>query len=698
MKPPLNVTLYQTLHIFYIFRVHYSAMKRERFSAAQAGTQVAHRSFLYKAALAAGCLFFVLLVSAPAFALNAVISGDYQIQLITEPAPPQAGRETTLTFKILHASDNTPARGGKVLVDASGKTADIKDEVLDLDDILTFIEATEADDFGNYEVRTAFFKPDTYYIKLKIVQMDGEQLSQPITAGFALQVVAGSGGKLGLWVILFLAITVTALALYGAYIKRKLVSSDKTAFNFLDIPWFKGLLTSKYLQTALQLVFLVGFGVLMYLAFFDIQDGGRNLATKMVWTIWWAGVIFTFVLVGRLWCYMCPVGAIAEWTSNAVKPDRKIPRALRNVWIANILFLMLTWLDVQLGVVRTPVVTGVLLVILTLMAIVTALFYERRTFCRYLCPIGGIIGIYSMFSPVELRSKDCGVCKEHRRKECYTGNAEGKGCPMFEIVPRMDSNNACNFCGECVKSCSKDNITLRFRTFFKDAWTTRRRGLDEAALAIVLVGVSIFVTGDMLEPWAGWMESAKALVPAEALGIEYDYTVEVIAKTVLFFGTAILLIPTMLLLTAYLSNRLVGRENSLGLKDTFVTFGYMFIPVGLSLHLAHNMGHLFKESMGVVPAFQRAVLKYTPFNAGEPNWQLSAVSLIDASFLYWLQMFLMLGFYGVALYAGYRLSLNSYKEKDVAFRAFVPMAVLSFVLMMANIYLLNLPMAPRHGH
>jgi ferredoxin len=349
-------------------------------------------------------------------------------------------------------------------------------------------------------------------------------------------------------------------------------------------------------------------------------------------------------------------------------------------------------------VVRIPVVTGTLFVLLTMTAIVTAMFYERRTFCRYLCPIGGLIGLYSMFSPVELRSKDCGICREHKKKECYLGGEKGRACPMFEIMPVMDSNNACNFCGECVKSCSRDNITLRFRTFFKDAWTTRKRSLDEAVLAIVLVGVSIFVTGDMLEPWAGWMETAKGLVPAEALGIEYDYTVEVIAKSVLFFGISLVLIPAMMVLAAYVSNRLAGSENSPGLKSTFVTFGYMFIPVGLSMHLVHNMGHLFKESMGVVPAFQRAVNKYTQFNAGEPDWQMGAMSLIDASFLYWLQMLLFAGFYTFALYAGYRLSLNYYKDENVAFRAYVPMAVLSFILMMVNIYLLNLPMAPRHVH
>jgi hypothetical protein len=269
---------------------------------------------------------------------------------------------------------------------------------------------------------------------------------------------------------------------------------------------------------------------------------------------------------------------------------------------------------------------------------------------------------------------------------------------MFELVPTMDSNNACNFCGECIKTCSKNNISLRFRAFFKDAWTTSRYSLDEAALAIVLVGVSIFVTGDMLEPWEEWMTAAKALVPAELLGIEYDYTIEVIAKSVLYVVFSLIIIPGAMLLASAFSNRLAGPGNHNGLIKTFTTFGYMFIPIGLSLHLAHNAGHLLNESGGVVPAVQRFINIYTPFSAGEPDWLLAAEPLIDASFLYWIQMSLLLIFFVYSLYAGYRLSLKNYKDGSIAFRALLPMIVLSLVLVTLNVYLLNLPMAPRHIH
>jgi hypothetical protein len=61
-------------------------------------------------------------------------------------------------------------------------------------------------------------------------------------------------------------------------------------------------------------------------------------------------------------------------------------------------------------------------------------------------------------------------------------------------------------------------------------------------------------------------------------------------------------------------------------------------------------------------------------------------------------MGLLLIFYVFALYAGYRLAIVHYKDHDTSFKAVLPMIAVSFVLMAANVYLLNLPMAPRHLH
>ena len=116
------------------------------------------------------------------------------------------------------------------------------------------------------------------------------------------------------------------------------------------------------------------------------------------------------------------------------------------------------------------------------------------------------------------------------------------------------------------------------------------------------------------------------------------------------------------------------------------------------MHLAHNLGHLLNESRKIVPAVKRAVNIYTPFNLGEPDWQLGAKPLIEHAVLYWIQMGIFFVFFGFSLYAGYRLAMMNYRDSRTAFRALIPMIVFSFLLMMVNVYLLNLPMAPRHIH
>jgi polyferredoxin len=645
-------------------------------------------------------LLFLLLafLPRPVWASNAVLVGDYQIQIFTDPEPLISGREAIIVLKVLRSDDNKPARGGKIYLNTKNTLETIRLSGLNLQDTSEYRIAREVDEFGNYELRTVFSKPDAYYIVVDIRKMESYPITVPIKAAFTIPVKRAPNTNLKLFFILFTFLFITVAGFYAVYIRKKITSTDAVGFNFLDIPWIRRFLQSKYIQPAFQIPLLIVLIILVILAFVDVQDSGKNLSVIVIWTLWWTGIIFTFVLVGRLWCFMCPMGALSEWFSRIFKPYRLFPAKLKNLWLANVMFILLTWLDIQIGVVRNPLVTGWILIAITAMAIGIGIFYQRRTFCRYLCPIGGLIGIYSMFSAVELRSKDGEVCRSHNRKDCYLGSDSGIGCPMFEVIPKMDSNNFCNFCGECVNTCPRNNITIRIRTFFKDVWTTRKRSLDQASLAVALLGITIFVTGDMLEPWAVWMESAMKFFPAQLFGIEYQYTVEVITKSILFFSISLIVIPGLILLAAALSNTFVGRQNHDGLKQTFITFGYMFIPIGLSMHLAHNLGHLLNESAVILPSLQRVINTYTIFSAGQPDWRMASVPLIDSISLYWMQMGLFLIFYVFSLYAGYRLAVNNYQDSHISFKALVPMIFISFVLIIVNVYLLNLPMAPRHIH
>lgn len=494
---------------------------------------------------------------------------------------------------------------------------------------------------------------------------------------------------LGAMVILT-GLTVAVLFTRGAPQLQK-----QRRFDLLQIRWVKALVKWRYFQLILQLPNVLIFALVIYLGFFDIQDGGRNFATKITWTIWWAAIIFAFVLVGRFWCTMCPFGALTVWTSRIFRPIRRFPPSLRNVWLATLAFVLLTWADEYFGIVGSPSRTAWLVVVISAVAILSGIFFQRATFCRHLCPIGGLIGLYSMVSPLELRAKDRAVCLTCSTKECYRGSEKGEGCMMFEFPPAMDRNNYCNLCGECVKTCPKDNISFTSRPFAEDLWSSSHRRFDEAFLAILLVGVAFMVTGHMVEPWHEWMDQVSSLIPFSVVGIKDHTLMENLTFTIVYLMASFLFAPLLMLLASQLSRRMVPSA-SLGLKGTFTIFGYMFVPIGLALHLAHNVLHLLKEGPGIVPVIQRTINELTIVHVGAANWQTGA--LAPDMVIYYLQMSILFGFYLLSLYVGWKLSLRSYQDKKLALRAVFPLMMVAAAFTFLNVFLLSQPMSARHQH
>jgi hypothetical protein len=297
-------------------------------------------------------LSFLLLLTfmlQPALASNEALIEDYQIQIFTEPDPLVAGKEATIISKILRSKNLLPVKNGQVYLSIENNFRAVKSNDRDFKNLSEYKEAIEADEFGNYELRTIFKKAGPYNIKVTIKGLEGKTLNEPLTAVFAIRVKASVSSGFKLLFFLLTVLIITLIGVYLIYSGNRIPPVKSSSFNLLEIEWLKGLLQSKYIQPVFQIPLLAVFIILLILAFVDIQDSGKNLAVIVIWTLWWTGIIFTFVLVGRLWCFMCPVGALSEWTSRIFKPWRQFPVKLQNVWLANLFFVLLTWLDIQIG-------------------------------------------------------------------------------------------------------------------------------------------------------------------------------------------------------------------------------------------------------------------------------------------------------------------------------------------------------------
>ena len=616
----------------------------------------------------------------------------YWLELLSHPMPLVVGRPSHLVVKVTKDPSRAPVSGARVLIglDPAPVGGHAHGGHSHGSDLTPAVEVTAA---GQYELPVTLEQPGAHRAHVVLPEIEGERFQPPLVVDFPVSVERAPGMGAPAWTVLALVAGIGVLGLYAVRLRARLGVSS-APLNFLEIPWLRRLLTAPAFQLSLQIPLLLLMGLVVFLGFHDVQEGGVNFATKLTWTIWWAGIIFTFVLLGRVWCVACPFGALNEWMSRLAAPLARLPRPFRNIWWATGLFVLLTWADEQLGVVRSPRVTAWIVLLFAALAVAVGLGYERRSFCRYLCPIGGVIGLYSMTAPLELRVKDGAVCRAHGDKECYQGGPHARGCPMFEFPHTMDRNTYCTLCAECVKGCSRDNLVLRIRAVGKDLWASGRRALDESYLAVVLVGLTFLVTAQMLTAWPEWASALAGWLPAWVRGGVTPVTYLRAVESAILLGGALVVGPLLVLAGAALENRSAGAAG-LGLYRTFVLFGYMFVPVGLAMHLAHNLAHLLLEGGGIVPAAQRLVAEYTRLSLGEPEWP--GPVLAPASVVSLLQMAVLVGFLVLSLVAGHRLALRAYRDPRVASRALMPMAMLSLIFTVAGIVLLNQPMGMRHG-
>jgi polyferredoxin len=553
---------------------------------------------------------------------------------------------------------------------------------------------------GDYHVSYPLKKAGEYEFTLAVKSMGAKKYDKPLLYGGKITYAGKSVAHPYRMIFVFGIILVSGIVAVWLIRQRRAISLNPGQyFNLLDIPFLNRFLKSAWFQPLFQIPSLLFFIVLIVVGFTDIQIGDRNIATILIWTIWWAAIIFTFVFMGRVWCMMCPFGAIQDWIGRVFSLRKKFPRFLRNLWIPSILFLGITVWDSFCGMVNKPSLTSLFLISIFATAVIMSVIFKGRTFCRFVCPIGGLIGLYSMFSPLELRVKSTDVCRNHKDKKCIKGTDLGRTCPMYENVTTLDRNNYCNFCSKCIKSCRQDNTVIRFRTFAKDLWTSAKGYLDEAYFAMALVGITIVVTGEMVEPWHAWMDKIAAVIPYDTIGITSPTMMEKITTALVLIVSSLFIAPICLLATSLIVKSKTGKRNTgkqciTTLKETFIRFAYMFIPVGLSMHLAHNISHLFKEGPMVIPAVKRTLNKYAGLNFTDINWEMQP--LIGNEVIFWLQMLTFIVFNIFSLYIGYRIAVRYY-DRD-ALKAFIPMASLAVLIMVINAFILGQPMALRHAH
>ncbi len=415
----------------------------------------------------------------------------------------------------------------------------------------------------------------------------------------------------------------------GKQFRVNLLNAYPKLRQFLRSPWYPDRLNY-------GLTFGL-FAVVVAILLFGPQSRDRNIALNFFWAWWWPLILLAFPFVGRLWCAVCPFmiyGEIAQKLSLWLYPRKLLPwpRQEAEKWGGWFLFglftLILLWEELwQLE--NTAYLSGCLLLLITAGAVLFSMLFERRFWCRYLCPIGGMNGLFAKLAITELRAQQ-GICSAScTTYQCYKGGpqkGEGQatdGCPLYSHPAQLADNRDCVLCMTCLKACPHRSVEFNLRPPGIELWTTHTPRPAEVCLLFLLFGAVFLHT---LPTIAQFLGHANEL---DHFGLH----------TIAACGA--LLLPGSVVAIAHQGMHLAHRTIK---PRPLVEVAYGYLPLVLGANLAYYLQLWLTEAGRILPV--------TAATFGGGPWDLpiavahpAVVDFLQATTLiaaFWLSLLLLL--------------------------------------------------------
>jgi NosR/NirI family nitrous oxide reductase transcriptional regulator len=359
------------------------------------------------------------------------------------------------------------------------------------------------------------------------------------------------------------------------------------------------------------------FWFVIVIGFVGTADPGLNFGTAITWYIWFCLVFLLMVVVGRAWCLMCPFGGLGEWVQRRTLWKRtqshlglglKFPERLAQYGFLTSVgtFVLLTWLEEFFNIAGpgNPKSTSYMVLGIVTSALLFFLIFERRAFCRYICPLSGLIGtVGSMGMVAGFRTRDREVCLTCETKDCMRGGENGYGCPWYTWPGSADSNAACGLCSECYKGCPSNNVGLFVQRPLTSVIAPSRRRVDIAWAVAILWGLVIYQQINALPVYAsvdGWLNN---FIRFPRYPNPIDFVSGIVGVALLmaalswafsrFFAARDLVVP-------YGGQSFISRTSKF--RAFFLPLMYSLIPVVGSDYFARQLPKLFKHATRIVPA------------------------------------------------------------------------------------------------
>jgi polyferredoxin len=243
----------------------------------------------------------------------------------------------------------------------------------------------------------------------------------------------------------------------------------------------------------------------------------RLFAQFLFWGIWWPFVMFSMMLVGRVWCgVFCPEGALTEFASRHGL-GRSIPRWMRWSGWPFTAFVCTTIYGQLVSVYEYPQAALLVLGGSTIGALVVGFIYGKgkRVWCRYLCPANGVFALLAKISPFHFAVDE----QQWKQHTAQSGREAMVDCAPLIDIRHMKSASACHACGRCA-GYQGGAVQLALRAPDREILSGNNHGASTEQAMTLIFGMLGIATAAFLWSSSSWFIQLKT-VTANWL-IEHD--------------------------------------------------------------------------------------------------------------------------------------------------------------------------------
>ena len=333
----------------------------------------------------------------------------------------------------------------------------------------------------------------------------------------------------------------------------------------------------------------------------------------VMWGLWFPLVFLSVIFTGRSWCgILCPMGAASEW-ANKKGFKRPIPAWVRWEGTPIVSFLLITILGQTVGVRDHPEAIAEVFGGTLFAAMLLGFIYGRnkRAWCRHMCPIGLLLGVFSRIGAWQFTPK-----LKRSGGDQYT---EKTVCPTMIDIPRKEESRHCIECFRCVNPRARGGLFLKLRTPGEEIEQIRNHNPNPYEVWFLFLGTGVSLGGflwlvlpfywelrEAVAEWffgKGWFWIGES-GPGWLMSVHPDRR-EVFSwldfTMITGFMTTCMLVFALVLgfttwLAAWLSGRNAGDRN---MQSRFVELGYQYTPVAM-VSLVIGLGATLFESLRAV--------------------------------------------------------------------------------------------------